>query len=120
MHFGELLEIIKNPGFRKLAFTYCNYGTKEVLKSAFMRLQVKDLQKFIPELSVNDVIRGPAGVRAQAMDIAGKLIDDFYFDGGVDAVGKRVIHCRNAPSPGATSSLSIAKMISDKLDKDFN
>lgn len=96
-----------------------SYGLKEVLKSTFMRLQVKDLQKFIPEITVEDVTRGPAGVRAQAMDIAGKLIDDFYFDGGNDAIGRRVIHCRNAPSPGATSSLAIAKMISDKLDKDF-
>lgn len=108
-----------NPGFIKLTYTNFSYGTKEILKSAFMSLQIKDLQKFVPDLSVKDVMRGPAGVRAQAIDIAGNLIDDFYFDGGKDAIGRRVLHCRNAPSPGATSSLAIAKMIADKLDKDF-
>lgn len=113
------MDVLTNPGFRKLALNYVTYGAGEVLKSAFMRLQIKDLQKFIPELTVDDITRGPAGVRAQAMDISGKLIDDFYFDGGEGALGKNILHCRNAPSPGATSSLSIAKMIADKLDEDF-
>lgn len=113
------MDVVRNPGFRKLAGNYMSFGAMEVLKSAFLSVQVKDLQKFVPELSVRDVVRGPAGVRAQAMDIAGKLIDDFYFDGGTDAIGKRVIHCRNAPSPGATSSLAIARMIADKLDAEF-
>lgn len=63
--------------------------------------------------------RGPAGVRAQALDEQGNLVDDFVFDTGVGPIGNRILHCRNAPSPGATSSLAIAKMIADKADKEF-
>lgn len=51
--------------------------------------------------------------------MSGELVDDFVFDNGKKSIGKRVIHCRNAPSPGATSSMAIAKFISDKLEKDF-
>lgn len=84
-----------------------------------MALQVKDLQKFVPSLTVSDVKRGPAGVRAQALDPKGNLVDDFIFDMGTNILGQRILHCRNAPSPGATSSLAIAKMIADKLEKQF-
>jgi 2-hydroxyglutarate dehydrogenase len=64
--------------------------------------------------------RGPAGVRAQAMDAAGNLVEDFVFDSGSGPLKDRILHCRNAPSPGATSSLAIAKMIADKLKRQFN
>lgn len=90
-----------------------------MLKSAFSSLQVKDLQKYIPEVTANDVTRGPAGVRAQAVDADGNMVDDFYFDGGEGLLGKRVLHCRNAPSPGATSSLAIAHMMKEKMEKQF-
>ena len=63
--------------------------------------------------------RGPAGVRAQAVDSNGTLVDDFVFEVGDKGIGKRILHCRNAPSPGATSSLAIAKMIADKAEKEF-
>lgn len=63
--------------------------------------------------------RGPSGVRAQAMDKDGKLVDDFVFDSGTGTIGSRVLHCRNAPSPAATSSMAIAKFIADKLERDF-
>jgi 2-hydroxyglutarate dehydrogenase len=63
--------------------------------------------------------RGPSGVRAQAMDSSGTLVDDFVFETGDKGIGKRILHCRNAPSPGATSSLAIAKMIANKAEKEF-
>ena len=63
--------------------------------------------------------RGPAGVRAQALDADGSLVEDFVFDYGMGEIGRNVIHCRNTPSHGATSSLAIAKMIADKAEKDF-
>ena len=63
--------------------------------------------------------RGPAGVRAQALDDSGKLVDDFVFDNGTGAVGSRMLHVRNAPSPAATSSLAIAKMVADKAKECF-
>lgn len=64
--------------------------------------------------------RGSAGVRAQAMDREGNLVDDFVFDGGAGDIGSRVLHVRNAPSPGATSSLAIAKMVAEKVQDRFH
>ncbi|XP_024946184.1 L-2-hydroxyglutarate dehydrogenase, mitochondrial isoform X2 [Cephus cinctus] len=115
----DCIEMAKFPGLYKLCFKYIVPGLHEVLKSVFYPLAVKDLQKFMPEISVKDVKRGPAGVRAQALDKDGNLVDDFVFDGGEGSIGKRVLHCRNAPSPAATSSMAIAKHISDKLETDF-
>lgn len=63
--------------------------------------------------------RGPAGVRAQALDRDGNLVDDFVFDGGVGEVGSRVLHVRNAPSPAASSSLAIAEMVADEVESRF-
>jgi hypothetical protein len=67
-------------------------------------------QKYIPELKVEDVMPGPAGVRAQAIDDTGKLLHDFSFE----TVSGVVLHVRNAPSPGATSSLAIATHVVDR------
>uniref|UniRef100_A0A0M3HIL0 L-2-hydroxyglutarate oxidase n=1 Tax=Ascaris lumbricoides TaxID=6252 RepID=A0A0M3HIL0_ASCLU len=64
--------------------------------------------------------RGPSGVRAQAMDAQGNLVDDFVFDSGDGDIASRILHVRNAPSPGATSSLAIAEMINDKVAEKFN
>lgn len=89
------------------------------MKSAFSRLQLKDLQKYIPEVTAEDIKHGPSGVRAQALDIDGNLVDDFYFDSGKGSLAERILHCRNAPSPGATSSLAIAKMVADRLEQEF-
>lgn len=116
---AELFDAITYSGFLKMASRYLTFGTQEMIKSAVTSLQVKDLQKFVPELTRGDVTRGPSGVRAQALDASGNLVDDFYFDKGTSVVGKRVLHCRNAPSPGATSSLAIAKMMADKLKTEF-
>lgn len=104
-----------------MASKYIGFGLKEMSKSAFIPLQVKDLQKFIPEITEYDVERGPSGVRAQALDIDGNLVDDFVFDRGegIGELSKRVLHCRNAPSPGATSSLAISKMVADKIEHEF-
>jgi len=117
--FSDILDALRFRGFRKLALKYFSFGLKEMLHSAFIGLQLKELQKFIPEVSSADITRGPAGVRAQAMDHDGNLVDDFVFDSGEGEIGRRVLHCRNAPSPGATSSLAIAKMIADRAEKDF-
>ena len=65
------------------------------------------------------ICRGPSGVRAQALDSDGKLVEDFVFDRGEGELGSRVLHCRNAPSPGATSSLAIAEMIVEIIQKEF-
>ena len=74
-------------------------------------LFLESLQKFIPELTRDDLLPGPAGVRAQALKADGKLVDDFVIDRG-----EGVLHVRNAPSPAATSSLQIGAMIADAVE----
>ena len=59
-------------------------------------------------------------MRAQAMDSEGNFAQDFVFDQGEGELGRKMLHVRNAPSPGATSSLAIAKMIADKALETFN
>ncbi|XP_028835221.1 L-2-hydroxyglutarate dehydrogenase, mitochondrial isoform X3 [Denticeps clupeoides] len=107
-------------GLQRLVMKNMVYGMGEMYRGLFISAQVKILQKFIPELSPSDVLRGPSGVRAQALDHEGNLVDDFVFDGGVWEEGSRVLHVRNAPSPAATSSLAIAEMIADEVEKRFN
>ena len=68
-------------------------------------------RKLLPELEASDVLPGPSGIRAQALAADGSLLDDFVFH---EADG--VVHVRNAPSPGATSSLAIAEVIADRVD----
>ncbi|XP_050727429.1 L-2-hydroxyglutarate dehydrogenase, mitochondrial-like isoform X4 [Eriocheir sinensis] len=116
----ELWEAITYRGFQKLALKYITFGMKEITRSAIPRLQVATLQKYIPEVTAKDITRGPAGVRAQAMNVDGSLEDDFVFHRETNCkLGSRILHCRNAPSPGATSSLSIAKMIAEKCKAEF-
>lgn len=117
----EIKDVFAFNGFRKMAMKYTGFGLKEMIRSAFVPLQVMQVQKYIQGITSRDVERGPAGVRAQAMAKDGTLIEDFVFDSkpGSGAIGGRVLHCRNAPSPGATSSLAIAKMIVDKMEEEF-
>ncbi|XP_067624612.1 L-2-hydroxyglutarate dehydrogenase, mitochondrial [Eurosta solidaginis] len=118
----ELFDAVRHPGFVKMASRHMKFGLSEMIKSLFIRLHTKQLQKYIPEIDEFDISNGPAGVRAQAMDSYGNLVDDFVFDKGEgdSALARQVLHCRNAPSPGATSSLAIAKMIADKLETEFD
>ena len=73
------------------------------------------LQKLIPEITAHDIESGGAGVRAQALDSSGKLIDDFCI-----IEKDRMVHVLNAPSPAATASLSIGQAIADIANQNFN
>ncbi|XP_021944142.1 L-2-hydroxyglutarate dehydrogenase, mitochondrial isoform X5 [Folsomia candida] len=116
----DVWDAIRYPGFQKLALKYIGFGLGEMLRSAMPNLQLGALQEYIPDISPQDITRGPAGVRAQAMDEAGNLVEDFVFDSGKGELSDRVLHVRNAPSPGATSSLAIAKMILEKVTAKFS
>uniref|UniRef100_A0A4W6FHY0 L-2-hydroxyglutarate dehydrogenase, mitochondrial n=1 Tax=Lates calcarifer TaxID=8187 RepID=A0A4W6FHY0_LATCA len=116
----DFVDALSFRGLQKLVLRNITYGIGEMYRGINIGAQVKILQKYIPELSLNDVLRGPAGVRAQALDQDGNLVDDFVFDGGVGDVGSRVLHVRNAPSPAATSSLAIAEMIADEVESRFS
>ncbi|KAM4853783.1 L-2-hydroxyglutarate dehydrogenase, mitochondrial isoform 2-T2 [Thomomys bottae] len=88
----DFMEIITNSGLIKLVLQNFSYSVSEMYKACFLAVTVKNLQKFVPEITINDIQRGPAGVRAQAMDRDGSLIEDFVFDGGVGAIGNHILH----------------------------
>ena len=94
-------------------------GIDEFHRSMSVSAQVKQLQRFVPSITVQDVdpTKKYSGVRAQALDDNGNLVDDFVFE--TDQHSGRVLHVRNAPSPGATSSMAIAKVVAQKAEKQF-
>ncbi len=109
---GELLETLTFPGFWKMVSRYWKAGIEEMVRDYVKSAYVKTAQRYIPELDGSDLIDGPSGVRAQAMDRDGNLVDDFLIKQGAN-----VVHVQNAPSPAATSSLVIGKMIADEAQK---
>jgi L-2-hydroxyglutarate oxidase len=106
---SEFLESIFWRGFQKVAFKYWQTGIGEYYRSFSKRAFTKALQKLVPAVTMNDLEPAGAGVRAQACDKQGNLIDDFYIQ-----ESEQFIHVLNAPSPAATSSLSIGMHISDR------
>jgi L-2-hydroxyglutarate oxidase LhgO len=111
---NELLDAVTYPGFLRLALKYWQTGAGEMFRDLSRKAYVKALQRYIPELSPEDCLPGPSGVRAQAMRSSGELVDDFVFDGA-----EGIVHVRNAPSPGATSSLAIGRFIADEAERRF-
>src|SRR4051795_2874916 len=99
------------PGTWRLMAGSWRTGLSEIRHAASNRAFVSDLNRFVPELAAADVLPGPSGIRAQALDRDGKLVDDF-----VVHRTERALHVRNAPSPAATSSLALAKLIADEVD----
>ena len=114
----DTLDAFSHPGFKKLAFKYFKTGLQEFSRSLSLQKQVDHVNRMInPGLRVHEVVKGPTGVRAQALDAEGNLIEDFIFDWGHGDFQDKVLHIRNAPSPAATSSLSIARVIVDKIQE---
>jgi len=103
------------PGFAAVAKKYWKTGFGEFYRSFNKKAFVNALQKLIPEITEEDLIPGGAGVRAQACDISGGLLDDFYF-----VENKNVVHVCNAPSPAATSSLAIGEAVASKIFASMN
>ena len=100
------------PGTWRLMGRFWRTGLTEIHHAASKRAFVSDLQRFVPELTAGDVLPGPSGIRAQALDRDGKLVDDFVIHRT-----ERALHVRNAPSPAATSSLALAKLIADEAER---
>lgn len=107
---SELWESISWKGFRKVAMKYWRTGLGEIYRSYSKAAFTKALQKLIPEVQESDLCEGGAGVRAQACLKDGSLIDDFLIE-----ETQQMIHILNAPSPAATSSLSIGNTIANRL-----
>ena len=106
--FNETMESLAWPGFRKVAVKYWKTGLGEFYRSFSKTAFTNALQKLVPSIQEDDLVPAEAGVRAQACDKFGGLLDDFKIIEEPNA-----IHILNAPSPAATSSLSIGKTIAE-------
>jgi len=113
--WSEFWDAISFAGFRKVASKYWKTGLGEYHRSYFKPAFVKALQQLVPSITEDDLIPAGAGVRAQACDKDGGLIDDFYIQESAS-----FIHVLNAPSPAATSSLSIGLELAERAMKKLN
>jgi len=105
----DILDALSWPGTPRMMRRHWRAGIDEVGRSLFRWRFVRDVQRYVPSLSSGDVVRAPAGIRAQALDRDGTLVDDFR----LSAAGG-VVWVRNAPSPAATSSLAIAEELAER------
>ncbi|WHX93646.1 L-2-hydroxyglutarate oxidase [Peribacillus simplex] len=106
----DLTEVLSYKGFWKLASKFMKEGMDEYVRSFSKKQFTKSLQELIPEIQEDDLIPAPAGVRAQALQDDGNMVDDFHI-----IMGKRTIHVCNAPSPAATASIEIGKEVVNRI-----
>lgn len=114
VNLRDLLESLTYPGFLRLALRHWKTGMGEMWRSFSKGAFVKALQRLMPEIRSEHLDAAPAGVRAQALERSGNLADDFLI---LDSA--RVVNVCNAPSPAATASLNIGKLIVEKLSERF-
>ena len=110
INVSQTLETIIYKGMIKLGRKYIKTGLDEMYRSLNKSAFVQEVNKLIPGVTSSDLIKRPAGVRAQAVSENGDLVDDFLFE-----EGNRSLHVLNAPSPAATASLAIGEYISSKV-----
>ncbi len=110
VNLRDLWETIAWPGTLRMMRRHWRAGVGELARSLRKRQFIAEAQRYVPELSASDVVRAPAGIRAQAVDRDGSLVDDFRL-----SVGAGVVWVRNAPSPAATSSLAIAEELAERI-----
>ena len=110
INLSQTLETITYKGMVKLGKKYIKTGLYEMYRSLNKSAFVKEINRLIPDITSEDLIKKQAGVRAQAVSENGELLDDFLFD-----EGNRSLHVLNAPSPAATASLAIGEYISSKV-----
>lgn len=108
--FGDLINSLSWRGFQRVAGKFMKTGLMEYYRSFSKPAFTRALQKLTPTITERDLEEGGAGVRAQACDIDGKLVDDFLF-----IENKNVLHVCNAPSPAATSCLAIGEVIAERM-----
>ena len=106
----DLADALSYAGFWRLARRHARVGVAETIRSLSLPLFVRSLRRLLPALRPGDVRRGGSGVRAQALDRQGRLLDDF-----VVAETERTLHVLNAPSPAATASLAIGEHLAERV-----
>ena len=102
------------PGFWKMSLRYWKVGIGEMARSGSRTRFARDLRRFVPDIRESDLMPGGAGIRAQALDRKGNLVDDFAIE-----TSPRMLHVLNAPSPGATASLAIGDTLADRAAETF-
>ena len=110
----DLRETLTFPGFWAMSRKYWQTGIGEMYRSLSKRAFLKALQRLLPDLTLADLQPGGSGVRAQAIATSGALVDDFII-----AITGNALHVLNAPSPGATASLAIGRLIVEKAAQAF-
>lgn len=111
----DLADTLTYPGFLRLARRFWRVGAAEMWRDLSKRAYVREMQRYLPALRGDQVRFGPSGVRAQAVNHDGSMVDDFDLGGS-----GRLLHVRNAPSPAATSSLAIGRMLADTAIERFS
>jgi (S)-2-hydroxyglutarate dehydrogenase len=106
---ADMLDTLCWPGTWRMLKRWWRTGLSELHHAASQAALVRSAARYVPELRPQDVEPGPAGIRAQALARDGRLLDDFAF-----STSDRALHVRNAPSPGATASLVIARHVADR------
>ena len=110
INFVDLTKVLTFPGMLKLGKKYFRTGISEMYRSLNKKIFVKEIQKLINGVDLRDIKQIPSGVRAQAVDKDGNLVDDFLFEEGENS-----LHVLNSPSPAATASLAIGESIVSKI-----
>ena len=110
INFVDLTKVLTFPGMLKLGKKYFRTGISEMYRSLNKKIFVKEIQKLINGVNLKDIKQIPSGVRAQAVDKDGNLVDDFLFEEGENS-----LHVLNSPSPAATASLAIGESIVSKI-----
>jgi L-2-hydroxyglutarate oxidase LhgO len=108
--FGDTMATLVFPGFWRMAKKHWRRGLSEYYRALCKKAFVRDAQRLVPDLGKSDIVPGGSGVRAQALDRTGNLLDDFH----IVRTGN-TIHVLNVPSPAATASLLIARHIADLI-----
>lgn len=106
----DVLATASWPGFWRLARQHWTTGVRELVEDLLPRLYLRRVRRYVPGLRRSDVAPGPSGIRAQAVDREGNLVDDFSL-----RRTRRIVHVRNAPSPAATASLAIGEVLRDEV-----
>jgi len=108
----DTTEIVTFPGFWKLARDNYRHGVHETWNSLWKRGYLRQVQKYCPQIELQDLLPHPAGIRAQAVLPDGTMLHDFLFE-----ETPRSLHVCNAPSPAATSAIPIGQYICNKLEE---
>jgi L-2-hydroxyglutarate oxidase len=105
----DALDVLRHPGFRRLARSYARTGALELWRDLFKPAMLAELRRYVPSIEPGDVAYGPSGIRAQVLARDGSLVDDFLIEDGEGA-----LHVVNAPSPAATASLVIGRHVAER------